>query len=263
MIHNNSGDPVFIKKIPLRIWTLRDEIEAVLKEKVVKGSENLELKDLIDEYTTRGPGDSAEVFDISPDEPSDDESAMAAALSDDESEMAAALSDDASEMETALSKDDAEMEEENISDENPSILDENSSLVQIFQRTPNIPTEKVCAGKAVLSEINMDEMFFFSNQSFMSGQSIVIEFVVPKRFVANAIVSFCRNYNLKSRVISPNRLAYRIGIKFSFLKKGERTLLRQFISSIEPEFERITAEEVDTNEPAEGDSFDELDDLDL
>ena len=31
MIYRNSPDPVFIKKIQLKIWALRDEIEAVMK----------------------------------------------------------------------------------------------------------------------------------------------------------------------------------------------------------------------------------------
>ena len=30
MIHNNSADPVLIKKIHLQIWFLRDEIESVI-----------------------------------------------------------------------------------------------------------------------------------------------------------------------------------------------------------------------------------------
>ena len=33
MIHNSSSDPVLVKKINLKIWSLRDEIEARLLEK--------------------------------------------------------------------------------------------------------------------------------------------------------------------------------------------------------------------------------------
>ncbi len=53
LIHGKSSDPVFIKKIKLKIWTLRDEIEAViLKATELKGSAltDQEKTSLIDEY---------------------------------------------------------------------------------------------------------------------------------------------------------------------------------------------------------------------
>lgn len=228
MIHGNSNDPIFIKKIPLRIWTLRAEIESVLASQTENLEKKPDLNSLVSEYTT------------------EDKSAMAAGIEGGGEET-------------------SEDTEEPLST-GPNKKTE-SDLLKIFQRSPKIPEEKLFKGKAVLSEISMDEMYFFSNKSFLAGQSIVIEFVVPKRFVANAIVSFCRNYNMQSRIISPNRLSYRVGIKFSFLKKGERTLLRQFISSIEPEVEALPVDEEGGAPSAASsspeDSFDELDDLDL
>ena len=34
MIYNKSGHPVEVKKISLRLWTLRDEIEAALERRM-------------------------------------------------------------------------------------------------------------------------------------------------------------------------------------------------------------------------------------
>lgn len=53
-IHKASKDPVLIKKIALKIWSLRTEIEEVIRFRL-KEAENREvssppLKDLIDEY---------------------------------------------------------------------------------------------------------------------------------------------------------------------------------------------------------------------
>ena len=111
-----------------------------------------------------------------------------------------------------------------------------------------------------LAEIYMNEMFFFSNQSFLEGQSIVVDFLVPKRFLMNAVVTYCRPYNMKSRIISKNNHPYRIGIQFSFLKPGERTILRQFVSSIEPDVEEAT-QEVPKQDDGGTDDFDIFDDL--
>jgi hypothetical protein len=109
------------------------------------------------------------------------------------------------------------------------------------QRLPTLPKEKLFQGRAILSEIYMDHMYFFSGVEFLEGQSIVLEFRVPKKFIMNAQVVFCRSYNMKSRVISKNRLPFRVGVKFTYLKDGERTILRQFVQSIEPDLDAIAA----------------------
>ena len=85
----------------------------------------------------------------------------------------------------------------------------------------------------------MEKMFFFCNKKFTEGQSIVIHFCVPKNFLMNADILYCRAYNPNSRIISKNNYAYRVLIKFTFLKEGERALLRQFIQSIEPDLSKI------------------------
>src|SRR5690606_32544093 len=60
MIYHNSTDPVLIKKIPLRIWTLRDELEAVIQQRLESGEYTAEnkpsLDDLIEEYRTKEAG---------------------------------------------------------------------------------------------------------------------------------------------------------------------------------------------------------------
>lgn len=106
-------------------------------------------------------------------------------------------------------------------------------------------------------------MFFFSNKAFTEGQSIVIQFCIPKTFIVNADVIYCRPFNIKSRIISQNNYTHRMLIRFNFLKEGERALLRQFIQSIEPDVTKIVKKAANEDaESAEGD-FNELDDLGL
>ena len=67
---------------------------------------------------------------------------------------------------------------------------------------------------------------------------------------------------MKSRVISQSSLPFRTGIKFTFLKEGERTLLRNFIKSVEPDLEpeKATPND-DSEEESSGEDFDLFDEL--
>lgn len=254
MIYGNSGDPVLIKKISLRVWTLRDELEAVIEERASKGMENIAVEDLLKEYKSigslaslaRSNEDEGTVKDASElDDFGEDEMAKAIAQANAE-EAAAAEPASTEELDPAQ----AELLNELATNTPPVVenppnnilklevgLDTSAGANLIRQRIPQIPEEKVSHAKAILAEIYMEQMFFFSNKPFLDGQSIVIDFLVPRRFVLNASVTYCRSYNLKSRIISKNRLSYRVGVKFTFLKEGERTILREFTKSIEPTFE--------------------------
>jgi len=263
MIHGNSTDPVLIKKISLKVWTLRDEVEAVIKERY-KDSENPpSIDDLLLEYKTKGTIDGEEAE-------SDGEDVKDASELDDfgEDEMAKAM---AGGDEEAPDGEEASGEEENTEGESENKVlklvttpEEVDGKVVIKQRLPEVPDDKTAAGRAILSEIYMDQMYFFSSEEYLVGQSIVLEFLVPKKFIMNADVVFCRTYNMKSRIISKNRLPFRVGIKFTYLKEGERTILRNFVQSIEPTVEVVQVEEKKADAGGGGgdDEFDIFDDLD-
>jgi hypothetical protein len=261
MIYNNSTDPVYIKKISLKVWTLKDEIKAVIRERIKNSSdENLSIDDLMAEYRSK-EDQGAEVVEL----------VAKGDLEMGEDEMAAAMSGDApaeeeSKEEPAAEDDEAAaaaaaMLDGQTTDETPP-AEASSDEIKVIQRSPDLDLGEVSSGRTILAEIGMDNIFFFSSKEFLTGESIVIEFLIPKRFVLNANIVFCREYNMKSRIISKNRLPFRIGADFSFLKEGERTLLRQFIQSIEP---FVPEAPVKTEAPsaAEDEDFDELDDLDL
>jgi hypothetical protein len=280
MIHNSSSDPVLIKKISLKIWSLRDEIESRIQEKIDAGElvpENLELKikELKGEYTKKSALPNNVLQLKSTDElPADGEDEMAKAMAE---AMNTENSEESSEEEN-VDKVDAE---ENSAGDSPS--EENSvevsaqsnatapsaelidnNLISIAIEAPaQLPPEKIFRGKTILSEISMEKMFFFSNKAFMEGQSIVIQFCIPKTFVINADVIYCRPFNIKSRIISQNNYTHRMLIKFNFLKEGERALLRQFIQSIEPDVPKVTKKSTNTEEDSSESDFNELDDLGL
>lgn len=242
MIHNSSNDPVLIKKISLKIWSLRDEIESRLKTELEKNPETeINVDAIRNEYIKKAPTDNVLSLKSGTD------------LDNSEDEMARAMRGEESTEEPTA---EATIEENNVVE-----LNANANVIEVSLTPPELEESKISKGKTVLSEINMDKMFFFCNRPFTEGQSIVIQFCIPKMFIINADILYCRPFNLKSRIISQNNFSYRVLAKFTFLKEGERALLRQFLQSIEPDVQKV---EKKSNNEGEADSgFGELDDLGL
>ncbi|MBC7713986.1 MAG: hypothetical protein H7177_11650 [Rhizobacter sp.] len=269
MIHNSSSDPVLIKKISLKIWSLRDEIESRIQEKLDAGEmvpEVLEerILELRGQYTKKtSVPDNVIPLKTANDLPADDDDEMAKA-------MAAAMNGEEADESAIEPAAPAEGEEDAPAENNvvglngaPVATAEDTNLITIGIEAPNLPDDKVSKGKTILSEIGMEKMFFFSNKAFTEGQSIVIQFCIPKTFIVNADVIYCRPFNIKSRIISQNNYTHRMLIKFNFLKEGERALLRQFIQSIEPDMTKAVKKVAVAEEDSGDGDFNELDDLGL
>lgn len=283
MIHGNSNDPVLIKRILLKVWALRDEVEAVIAKRLRQNPEKKELspeeiQEIKNEYQYVGPVEKKANLTLVQGGGETPSASEGEESGDDlEAEMAAAMEGGAEEgdsegegSEEEQSGDDLEAEmaaamggasgEAGISEAPPAP----TGPVKVIQRgSDNIPQSKIHHGVLILSEISMDNFYFFSSQNFLEGQSIVIEFQIPKKFVINADIVYCRPFNIRSRIISENKLNNRVAAKFSFLKEGERTLLRQFIQSIEPDVPVEPVKPAKAAEAEEGDDFDGLDGLDF
>lgn len=263
MIHNSSSDPVLIKKISLKIWSLRDEIESRIQEKIDSGElvpEAFEdkIKELQNEYNKRSPApDNVLQLKSGSELPADGEDDM-------EKAMAAAMAG-GDEAETEPEPE-APLEGAEVVAINAEATQDQSKSTAItigIEPPHNLSDDKISKGKTILSEIAMDKMFFFSNKSYTEGQSIVIQFCIPKTFIVNADVIYCRPFNIKSRIISQNNYTHRMLVRFNFLKDGERALLRQFIQSIEPDVTKIVKKAPSSEENSDDGDFNELDDLGL
>jgi hypothetical protein len=105
-------------------------------------------------------------------------------------------------------------------------------------------------------------MYLFSNESFIEGQAIRVRFLVPKEFIITGIVHYCRIFSNSSRIISGNRFPYRTAIRFTFDREGERTLLRDFLTSVEPDLNQIAAIAAASAATDKDTDLSELDELD-
>jgi hypothetical protein len=272
MILGKSNHPVLVKRISLQCWTLRDEIEQAVANLHLKREElgeekfNQELLKLRNYYqkeprqfeqsASAGDDKSDEEDDgmLQPEvgEVDDEMAAMAAALegggvdeeSDDEEGGAASQDDIDALMEAnaggeAASQDDIDalMDSANAGDD----IQVKEKQKDIDHRVLTLKTrvkphaEKVSSGLTFLSDINMEEMIFFSKYGYTPGQSIVLEFLIPQKFILSARVIQSKQFSLNSKIISATKPDYRILAEFTFIQDGERTHLRNFLKSIEPE----------------------------
>jgi hypothetical protein len=262
MIYGKSTDAVLIKKISLHIWTLRDEIECTINQQVHNGS-SPDLNRISKEYiqtvipkaegtpdsvsgpqlvvdnnvnppaaapiaaaeTTpaapAGTSPTAEAQTATPATPpvaGPTTAAAAAPATDAVATIAIQVPTDPSESGNPL--------------EITHIENTENGLQKIVQRIPLLPTNKIFHGSIILQEINMDRMCLFTNHLFLEGQSIVLEFLIPKRFIVSADVITCKRFNMCSHILGRLKLPYRMTVQFTYARPGERTLMREFLKSI-------------------------------
>lgn len=292
MIHNNSADPVLIKKIHLQIWFLRDEIESVITNSLTGDPEEVKktIALLRNEYSGGGDeGDGEE-------EPAPDNVLDLPIPGNEGDEDAEGEAEEVAEGEEAT---DENPEEENAEpiEENAEPTEEvkaageveevpfeegaapvktytlqdylpesNSNGEAVGQRRPALEPGQKLKAMCFLSELNMDAIYFFCNEKMLAGQSVVIDFLVPNRFLVMAEVVNCRPYNMRSRIISATPHPYRVAARPLFIKPGERTLLREFLETVEPDLHAIAAmnkAKKPVKKKEEDNDIDDLDDLDL
>ena len=162
MIHGKSNDPVLIKRIPVKVWTLRDEVEEAVRLRYKEG-EKPNIEDLIEIYKDKG--ELPVVDDIGEDQSEPDPQALA----------------------------DAALNGEDLDNVTP--INEKKIIKQFI---PNLPKEKLFSGNLLLSELYMEGMYFFCEREFTQGQSIVVDIQIPNRIILNGIVVYSRSFNMKS-----------------------------------------------------------------
>lgn len=94
--------------------------------------------------------------------------------------------------------------------------------------------EKMSNGFTLLSDINMQNIVFFSKHGYTYGQNISIELLIPNHFIISAEVKACINMTRTSKIISESKPNFRIEADITYLWDGERTNLRDFLKSVEP-----------------------------
>lgn len=248
-ILNRSTHPVEVKRIELKVWTTRAEVEEAIDKRIKQNGENCDLSDL-EAFYSKAPNiaQSAESSDEESDSddnldangnPMDEEAlAMAAAMGEDESDEESDLDDEQDQPEDTEdpTEENDSADENDLSDQSAdSQASENGAKLNTQVQLERFAPQKFSHGFALLADINMEYALLFTRESFIPGQSIAMEFLIPQRFIISAEVIRCSAVSNQSKVISETKPKYRLQCFFTYNYEGERTKLREFLQSIEPE----------------------------
>lgn len=282
---NRSNHPVNIKRISVRVWTLREEIESTIAQAIKeKGVEKVDIEllknfyhslkprkfsinnnsnadedDDLEQNVQPGIEDSSEIPASADDQEEDDEmAAMAQAMQEDSDEGNSeenAQQDDGASDEGSSENTEQESSETSANATSDSAQNKlGNSIKRVFPAQ-----ERSTKGFAFLSEVHMDKMLFFDQRPYTRGQSVVIEFLIPNRFTVSAEVTHCMHIERKSKIISETQPTHRIQCDILYLFDGERGKLRDFLKSVEPNIppspSQLKRPEAQTEEE---DDFDDL-----
>lgn len=248
MIYNKSGHPVEVKKISIRMWSLRDEIEAALERRMkeceaagvplyiddIKAFYNLNMQAPLTDHSNVVPLRGGQAT-------SDDLNSLMASLKEEDKVPEEAETKSADEVLATLEENKEPPKafaeaEETLAEQTLQGADNkkpNPILERPYQRqAPNL--ERISYGFCFLSDIHMDTLLGFTQGKFLQGQSVVVEFLIPQPFMMTADVTYCHYYALRSRIISSTKPDYRVQVKFNYSLAGEREKLRSFLKSVEP-----------------------------
>jgi hypothetical protein len=232
MIYNKTPHPIEVKKISIRLWTLRDEIEAAIGRRIKEceaAGVPLYIEDIKRFYNINHKLPD-NVVQLKPEPQNDGIASLMEEISEETKaeepppETPPEESKTLNEAETII----AEQTRQGLETKKP-----NPILERPYQRqAPDL--EKISYGFILLSDINMDSMLSFTKDKFLHGQSVTVEFLIPQNFMMTADVLYCHHYAMRSRIISSSRPDYRLQCRFAFAIPGERDTLRNFLKSIEP-----------------------------
>lgn len=228
MIYNKSGHPIEVKKISIRLWALRDEIEAAIGRRM-KECEAAGVPLFID--------DIKRFYNMNLQSPlNEQDNVLQLHAKTDEAESMANLMESISEDEPKADSKTFTEAEQILADQNKQGLETkkpNPILDRPYQRqAPDL--DKISYGFTLLADINMESILSFNKEKFLQGQSVVVEFLIPQNFMMMATVTYCHFYAIRSRIISSTKPDYRVQCKFTYSLPGERDTLRNFLKSIEP-----------------------------
>lgn len=251
MIIGKSNHPVTVKRIEVKVWKLRDEIEEAIAKRLIDTNSNIEDVDIEDIKAFY----SQNVSEDETPAQNDNLDSSGNPMDDDALEMLQAMNspeeDDAEAQALAMLEGQGlKPEVEKMAD---AILEDDSKNTNhvVFKRISPHP-DKVSPGFTLLSDINMLEILVFTKEAYTHGSSIVLEFQIPKKFIMSAEVIKCVNISRNSKIISETRPKFRVQAAFKYLHENEKESLRAFLESIEVDippspkkFKRITEDEDD------------------
>ncbi len=252
MIIGRSKDPVNLKKIPVRIWSLKHEIAVTLAYYKANHPEEYEQVKVF--YETKHTHNEEPIIDEGDTSPTDSPE------SNEKSEEVA---------EEANASAEESGDENNVVDINtgqPSIQMSQEECVAMRSKIKRVIPDKdqLAHGHLFLFDVTMNHVLFFTDKQFKPGQTVVVEFNIDRGFTLIAEVDYVKHVGIKSRIITEYPPHYRLRCFWTLDNPGDRSLLRKFLSSLGNDSSAKTSTQADAMEAGEDEVvIDEGADFDL
>ena len=214
MIYSSSDGSIEVRKIRLKIWKFRDELESIVQERLDKcggSSSEVDFSDLEELYRSHITATPSPVLKMDGQDAGD------------------------------LPKQKSQADLKGEGDER----EEEGKVLEVHRVRPQLDESKLNDGVVALMDINLKTISCFSQKDYLCGQTIIIEFLIPNHFFVTAEVLMCRNYNMRSRIISQSSLSFRLHAKWTYNLPGERTMMKRFLNSIKPDVPLVEAPETE------------------
>lgn len=264
MILGKSIDRAQIKKIPIRVWSLTDEINATVKALQTENIEKIQDEKYVlikafyeatplAELNKRNkltlvPGGKISTNPLdntaAPGETDPFEAAMMAELEAKKASDAAAATVGvaASETTTPVAEtpvSEIKATEDTIAPIKIEVPPKNYTIEDFLNLRKNgmrnYPEEScISNGNCIIYDVQFDQILFFTEKAFKPGQEVIIEFQIHKTFTVTAKIVSITNVGVGSRIISSQPVNYRINAILTHEHLGDRTLLRNFLSKVDP-----------------------------
>ena len=184
MIYGHANYPVEIRKIRLKIWKLRDELEFIIQERLAQADHD---SSQIDTSDLKRPAPTH----------------------------------------STLSQD---QHHHNLA----QTLTQEENILLMQRARPQLEPSKMANGVVALMDLNAKNISCFSTQKYLTGQTVVVEFLIPRHLFITGEVLACHPYNQDSKIISQTCLDFRLHVRWSYRLPGEQTLLKRFLHSVRP-----------------------------
>ncbi|MBL7664829.1 MAG: hypothetical protein JNM93_06815 [Bacteriovoracaceae bacterium] len=267
-IIGKSNHPVTVKRIEVRVWALRSEIEAAVAKELAAKNEDasaVKIEDIKKIYEKAKAETEVKTDNVVPITAAADAAATPEAEANPEEKneetadeaVEAAPADAEVKPEEAAASAEGEKKDETTT---PAVeLSEEELKRMSFTLPRTIPDEEfVGKGFALISDLNMDEVLLFCDMPFIRGQSVVVEFLIPSKFTLSADVQYSSFYAMRSRIISEDKASHRLQLRWTFAMKGEKTTLRNFLTSVQPDLPVATKAKKKEESEDEEEDFSDL-----
>lgn len=217
-----------------------------------------------DDADNSNADEEAQSDDTDEDKQEDEKPEDEASEEDDEAAaMAAAMLADQGMADTAEDDDDAALAAAMLADQGIG-SDSEDTTESKEEKKPYVRekpgADKITNGFILLADVQMDQIMFFAKAGFMYGQSVIIEFQLPNSFMQTIEVKKCNHVSRDSKIISVVKPSHRVQGTFLFKFENERSQLRNFLQSIEPEIP-VAPKKLKKPSSDDDDDDDDFDDL--